>query len=70
VAFGSSATLFGGLVGPILGGYMASGLGMRPVFVISTGILIANYLNTLRLPADRRPAEPPLRHRSWELPTQ
>ena len=27
-------------------------------------------LNTLRLPPDRKPGEPPLRHRMWELPTQ
>jgi len=70
VAFGSSATLCGGLVGPILGGYLASGLGMRPVFVFSTAAFLLAGLNTLRLPPDRKPGEPPLRHRMWELPTQ
>jgi MFS transporter, DHA1 family, multidrug resistance protein len=69
VGFGSSATLFGGLVGPILGGYLASVLGMRPVFLVSTVLFAANALNTLQLPSDREPAHPEPR-RSWELPTQ
>lgn len=69
VAFGSSATLLGGLVGPILGGFLASQIGMRPVFAISTAIFALNAFNVLRLPPDPRPSEPVPR-RSWELPTQ
>jgi len=69
VAFGSSATLFGGLVGPIMGGYLASHLGMRPVFAISTAFFALNAINVLRLPTDRR-REPPVPRRSWELPAQ
>jgi MFS family permease len=70
MAFGSSATLLGGLAGPIVGGFLASQLGMRPVFLISTALFALNALNALRLPPDpgRAPTRPP--RRSWELPTQ
>lgn len=67
VAFGSSATLLGGLVGPILGGVLAAKIGMRPVFAISTAMFALNAFNVLRLPPDPRPSEPGPR-RSWELP--
>jgi DHA1 family multidrug resistance protein-like MFS transporter len=69
IAFGSSATLLGGMVGPMLGGYLASRIGMRPVFAIATGLFVLNALNSLRLPADHEPRKPVVR-RSWELPTQ
>jgi DHA1 family multidrug resistance protein-like MFS transporter len=68
VAFGASATLLGGLVGPILGGTLASVFGMRPVFWISTGVFMTNALLAFFLPADGPPRVPGLR-RSWELPT-
>lgn len=69
MAFGSSATLLGGLVGPLSGGYLASSVGMRAVFFIAAAILALNGLNALRLPLDRKPREVRAR-RSWELPTQ
>lgn len=69
MAFGSSATLFGGLVGPLSGGYLASLLGMRSVFFAAAVFLAINALTALRLPPDRRPREVHTR-RSWELPTQ
>jgi len=70
MAFGSSATLLGGLAGPIVGGFLASQLGMRPVFLISTALFALNALNALRLPPDpgHAPTRPP--RRSWELPAQ
>lgn len=71
MAFGSSATLLGGLAGPTLGGYLASQLGMRPVFWIASTVFAAGVLTALRLPHDapavRRPRRP---RRSWELPWQ
>jgi DHA1 family multidrug resistance protein-like MFS transporter len=69
VAFGSSATLLGGLAGPVLGGLLASRIGMRPVFLVSTALFAVNILNALRLPPERAPGAPVPR-RSWELPTQ
>jgi len=69
VAFGSSATLLGGLVGPILGGFLASQIGMRPVFAVSTALFALNAFNVLRLPPDPHRSAPVPR-RSWELPTQ
>jgi MFS family permease len=69
IAFGSSATLLGGLVAPILGGALAAQLGMRPVFFVATAFFALNALNVLRLPADHEP-RPPVPRRSWELPTQ
>jgi DHA1 family multidrug resistance protein-like MFS transporter len=69
MAFGSSATLLGGLVGPLSGGYLASVLGMRLVFFAAAGLLAMNGLNALRLPPDHEPREVHAR-RSWELPTQ
>lgn len=69
MAFGSSATLLGGLVGPLSGGYLASAVGMRAVFFIGAALLALNGLNALRLPLDRKPREVRAR-RSWELPTQ
>jgi DHA1 family multidrug resistance protein-like MFS transporter len=70
MAFGSSATLLGGLAGPVVGGLLASQLGMRPVFLISTALFALNALNAMRLPPDpgRAPARAP--GRSWELPAQ
>ncbi len=68
MAFGSSATLMGGLLGPLCGGYLASQLGMRPVFLIGAALLGLNALNSLRLPDERR-ARPPRARRSWELPS-
>jgi MFS family permease len=67
MAFGSSATLFGGLLGPLLGGQLAALFGMRPVFFVAAGLFALNALNALRLPLDRRPREVRAR-RSWELP--
>jgi MFS family permease len=69
VAFGSSATLMGGLAGPICGGFLAAHIGMRAVFLVSTAIFALDILNALRLPPEREPGEPVPR-RSWELPTQ
>lgn len=69
VAFGSSATLLGGLTGPLLGGFLAAQLGMRPVFLVATAMFVVNTLVALRLPPDRLPGEPVPR-RSWELPAQ
>jgi DHA1 family multidrug resistance protein-like MFS transporter len=69
VAFGSSATLLGGLVAPVLGGALAAQLGMRPVFFIATAFFALNALNVMRLPPDQEP-RPPVPRRSWELPTQ
>ncbi len=66
MAFGSSATLLGGLVGPLGGGYLASVVGMRGVFFAAAALLALNGLNALRLPFDRRPREDRPR-RSWEL---
>jgi MFS family permease len=56
VAFGSSATLLGGLLGPLLGGALAAQMGMRAVFVVSTGFCLLNALNARRLPVDGRAA--------------
>ena len=69
VAFGSSATLLGGLAGPVLGGVLASHLGMRPVFLVSTALFVVNGLNALRLPAEAAPGDSGPR-RSWELPSR
>jgi DHA1 family multidrug resistance protein-like MFS transporter len=69
VAFGSSATLLGGLAGPVLGGLLASHLGMRPVFLVSTALFVVNGLNALRLPVERAPGDSGPR-RSWELPSR
>ncbi len=69
VALGASTTLLGGLVGPLLGGFLASHIGMRPVFVVSTGIFALNAMNALRLPGNPDHGDPVPR-RSWELPTQ
>ena len=68
IAFGSSATLLGGLVGPLAGGFLAARLGMRAVFAVAGGILALNALNVLRLPSDHEPRAPRAR-RSWELPS-
>lgn len=71
MAFGSSATLLGGLAGPTLGGLLAAHLGMRPVFWIATVVFGVGVLTAQRLPRDapseRRPRRP---RRSWELPWQ
>ncbi|MFQ5599997.1 MAG: MFS transporter [Candidatus Krumholzibacteriia bacterium] len=69
MGLGSSATLLGGLTGPLMGGLLAAHLGMRAVFFVSTLLFAANALNALRLPADREPRVPRAR-RSWELPAQ
>lgn len=66
MAFGSSATLLGGLLGPLLGGIAASHFGMRPVFLGSSLLFFLNGLNALRLPPDRLP-RPVRARRSWEL---
>ena len=68
IAFGSSATLLGGLVGPLAGGFLAARLGMRAVFAVAGGLLALNALNVLRLPSDHEPRAPRAR-RSWELPS-
>jgi len=68
MAFGSSATLLGGLVGPLAGGYLAAHFGMRAVFVIGALLLALNSANVLRLPG-QPPAREARSRRSWELPT-
>ncbi len=69
MAFGSSATLLGGLVGPLAGGYLAARFGMRTVFVIGALLLALNAANVLRLPR-RLGARERRARRSWELPSQ
>lgn len=69
VSFGSSATLLGGLVGPILGGALAAALGMRAVFVASGLFCLLCALNARLLPVEP-PAGTPRPRRSWELPNQ
>jgi DHA1 family multidrug resistance protein-like MFS transporter len=69
MAFGSSATLLGGMLGPLCGGALAARFGMRAVFLLAALLLGLNALNALRLPLDRGP-RPPRARRSWELPSQ
>jgi DHA1 family multidrug resistance protein-like MFS transporter len=65
----SSVTMLGGVVGPILGGWLASTIDMRPVFAIAGALLLVNVVQARRLPQDHRPRIARAR-RSWELPTQ
>ena len=68
MAFGSSATLLGGVVGPLAGGALAARFGMRTAFGVGAALLALNSLNALRLPSDGAPRAPRAR-RSWELPS-
>jgi DHA1 family multidrug resistance protein-like MFS transporter len=65
----SSVTMLGGVLGPTMGGWLASAVDMRPVFVLAGVLLFVNVLLGRRLPQDHLPREPRAR-RSWELPTQ
>lgn len=68
MAFGSSATLLGGVVGPLAGGALAARFGMRAAFGIGAALLALNVLNAWRLPSDGV-ARAPRARRSWELPS-
>lgn len=68
MAFGSSATLLGGVVGPLAGGALAARFGMRAAFCIGAALLALNVLNAWRLPSDGA-ARAPRARRSWELPS-
>lgn len=68
MAFGSSATLLGGLLGPLAGGALAAQYGMRAVFAVGAAVLGLNVLNVLRLPGAAA-ARAVQTRRSWELPS-
>ena len=69
MGFASSVTMMGGVLGPTLGGWLASDMGMRSVFVIAGVLLAFNGIYARRLPDDHRPRIARAR-RSWELPSQ
>jgi DHA1 family multidrug resistance protein-like MFS transporter len=66
MGFGSSATLLGGMFGPLLGGVLAAAIGMRATFGVAGLLFLVNLLCALRLPRDAMP-RPPRARRSWEL---
>lgn len=58
----STAQISGFLCGPLLGGYLADNIGVRPVFFVTTGLLILSTLVTILLVKEEHPT--PIRLRN------
>ena len=46
---GQSASSLGGGIGPLIGGGLATAIGLQPIFAISAGIFIVSSFLTMRL---------------------
>jgi DHA1 family multidrug resistance protein-like MFS transporter len=55
IAYGlaQSASALGGGVGPLIGGFLATAIGLQPIFAISAGIYIVSAFLIMRLPPKR-----------------